>query len=267
MAQFGEFQDITVDLDGHIATVEMRRPPHNYFDMILIRSIASAYDALDRETDCRAIVLAAEGKSFCAGAALGGRAGVPAAAEEPPGHRDGRVNLYHEAVRIFACQTPVVAAVQGAAVGGGLGVAMAADFRVASPDARFAANFARLGFHHGFGLTVTLPDTIGQQAAARMLMTGRWVNADEALKIGLCDELVPTDQLRARATELAAEIAAAAPLAVRSIRRTLRHGLADRIQVATDKESVEQDWLRKTDDYREGIKASIERRDPVFQGR
>ena len=88
-------------------------------------------------------------------------------------------------MRLFANPTPVVAAIQGAAVGGGLGLALMADFRVASPEARFSANFARLGFHHGFGLTVTLPRLVGQQRAAEMLYTGQRVKSDEALRIGL----------------------------------------------------------------------------------
>jgi enoyl-CoA hydratase/carnithine racemase len=98
---------------------------------------------------------------------------------------------------------PVVAAVQGAAIGGGLGLAMAADLRVASPESRFAANFSLLGFHHGFGLTVTLPLAVGHQAALDLLYTGRRIDGTTAHRLGLCDTLVPPDQLRARATELA----------------------------------------------------------------
>ncbi|MDX1382828.1 MAG: enoyl-CoA hydratase/isomerase family protein, partial [Thermoanaerobaculia bacterium] len=180
--------------------------------------------------------------------------------------REGSGHLYQEGVRLFEAQTPVVAAVQGAAVGGGLGLAMSADFRVACPESRFTSNFARLGFHQGFGLTVTLPAAIGQQKALELMYTGRRVKGEEALAIGLCDFLVPQDELRDKARELATEIARSAPLAVRSIRRTMRRGLADRIRAATDHELVEQDWLRTTDDFKEGVKAMSERRLPDFKG-
>jgi enoyl-CoA hydratase/carnithine racemase len=163
-------------------------------------------------------------------------------------------------------EIPVVAAIQGAAIGGGLGVALTSDFRVAAPEARFSANFARLGFHHGFGLTVTLPELVGNQAAMNLLLTGRRVKADEALVLGLCDEVVEQAELRERARSLANEIALSAPLSIRAIRRTMRQGLVDRFRAATDREQVEQEWLRKTMDFGEGIRATAARRDPEFQG-
>ncbi len=272
MTQFGNFPDVLVDVDGYVATVEIQRPPHNYFDLALISALADAYEALDRDSDCRVIVLASQGKSFCAGAQLGGggATAAPAVAPAPepaPGGRAGRNHLYYEAVRLFEAATPVVAAIQGPAIGGGFGLALSADFRVASPEARFSANFARLGFHHGFGLTVTLPEMIGKQAAAHMLLTGRRVDGEEALKLGLCEQLVPLESLRSAARAFALEIAGSAPLAVRSIRRTLRQGLAERVREATDHEQVEQDWLRRTDDFREGVRATAERRTPEFHGR
>ena len=161
----------------------------------------------------------------------------------------------------------MVAAVQGAAIGGGLGLAMAADFRVASPEARFSANFARLGFHHGFGLTVTLPAAVGQQRALELLYTGRRVAGEEALQMGLCDRLAPAGDLRARAHALAAEIAASAPLAVRSIRETMRGDLAGRVRAALVRERAEQERLNRTEDFREGVRATAERREAHFTGR
>ena len=208
--------DVTVALDdAYVATVEIHRPPANYFDAALIRELGDAYEALDADPSCRAIVLCSEGKHFCAGANFGAASN---AAEEPR-------SLYHQALRLFAAATPVVAAVQGAAVGGGLGVALSADFRVASPGSRFSANFARLGFHHGFGLSVTLPALAGQQTALDLLLTGRRVPGEEAFALGLCDRLVDDGEVRREAQALASEIARSAPLAVRSIRATLRAGL------------------------------------------
>ena len=164
-------------------------------------------------------------------------------------------------MRLFETRTPVVAAIQGAAVGGGLGLALMPDFRVACP-----ANFARLGFIQGFGLTVTLPRLVGRQRGMEMLYTGRRVKGEEAFRIGLCDDLVPRDDVRTRARALAREIAASAPLAVRSIRETLRGRLAAEIRAATDHEKVEQDRLRQTADFTEGVRAMTERRRPRFTG-
>ena len=198
MTSFGTYDDVSVDIEDLVGTVEIQRPPYNFFDINLIQTLAQVYIDLDDEPSCRAIVLASDGKAFCAGAQLAsGSTASPSAGPRGSGH------LYEEAVRLFSAQTPVVAAVQGAAVGGGLGLAMSADFRVACPEARFTSNFARLGFHQGFGLTVTLPAAIGQQKALEMLYTGRRVKGEEALDIGLCDYLVPIDELRAKAKEVA----------------------------------------------------------------
>jgi enoyl-CoA hydratase/carnithine racemase len=249
-------------LDGGVAVVEIQRPPNNFFDAPLIEHITAVFDELGSRTDVRAIVLAAAGKNFCAGADFAGESD----AAEVSADEGARV-LYAAAARLFASELPVVAAVQGAAIGGGLGLAMAADFRVASPESRFAANFARLGFHHGFGLSVTLPRAVGHQRAAELLMTGRRIDGREAGRIGLVDRLVDTDAIRSTALELAHEIASAAPLAVRSIRKTLRGDLAQQIVHATEHERSEQAWLRATRDFAEGVNASSQRREPVFEAR
>jgi 2-(1,2-epoxy-1,2-dihydrophenyl)acetyl-CoA isomerase len=254
--------DVTVEMADHVATVEIHRPPNNHVDRALLGALADAYEALDGDPTCRAIVLCSEGKHFCAGVEFGG------APEEDAGSgplQGG--DFYREAVRLFRTGTPVVAAVQGAAVGGGLGLALSADFRVASPETRFWANFARLGFHHGFGMTVTLPAIVGRQAALDLLYTGRRVQGDEAHSLGLCDRLVPTEQIRTEAQALAGQIAASAPLAVRSIRETMRGDLGDRVRAATEREQAEQDRLIETADFQEGIRAMSERRAPRFSGR
>src|SRR6266542_4036865 len=197
-------RDVGVSLSGHVATVEIRRPPHNYFDNALIRAIAEAFDALDADPQCRAVVLAAEGKSFCAGADFSKRLDTAAASDVGNGEAK---HLYKEGTRLFRNKKPVVAAVHGAAVGGGLGLALVADFRVTCPEARFSANFSRLGFHPGFGLTTTLPRLIGAQRAALLFYTGRRIRGDEAVRIGLADVLAPQAEVRAAAQALATEIA------------------------------------------------------------
>jgi enoyl-CoA hydratase/carnithine racemase len=259
MQQFG---DVSVEIGAdYVAEVEIHRPPDNFFDVKLIRSLAEAYAVLDADDSCRAIVLCSEGKHFCAGADFSARSSAEALPEE------GAASLYQEAVRLFRAETPVVAAVQGAAIGGGLGLACSADFRVGAPEARFAANFARLGFHHGFGLSVTLPAIVGNQRALELLYTGRRIPGEEAHRVGLCDRLVPLAEVRGAAHEFAAEIAVSGPLAIRSIRQTMRRHLADAVAAATDREDAEQIRLRATEDFREGVRAMAERRTPQFSGR
>jgi enoyl-CoA hydratase/carnithine racemase len=260
--QHGTYEHIGVDVAGNIATIEVRRGPNNFIDTDMVAEIADALEVYDRTPDVRAIVLCAEGKHFCAGADFGSRGpdGVSRAAKR------GR-HLYKEAQRLWRSGKPIVAAVHGAAVGAGVGLAVMADFRVACPEARFSTNFTRLGFHPGFGLTATLPRLIGGQNAAMMMYTGRRLTGQEALAIGLVDHCVPQNQVRAKAVEVATEIAGSAPLAIISARETLRRGLAEAVARATEREYEEQDWLRNTADFKEGTKAMGERRPPNFQAR
>ena len=251
--------ELTVKLgDDHVATLEFSRPPSNFFSVSLIGQIADACEELAAGGTCRAIVLCSAGRVFCAGADFAGAHAV--------GTSDG-THLYDVAARLFEQPLPVVAAVQGAAIGGGLGLAMAADFRVAVPEARFAANFALLGIHHGFALTVTLPAAIGQQATLDLLYTGRRVGGEEAHAMGLADRLASPGEAREQAHALAAQIAAAAPLAIRSIRATMRGQLADEAREAMARERVEQERLYETADWKEGLAAVTQRRPATFTGR
>ncbi|WP_223167334.1 enoyl-CoA hydratase/isomerase family protein [Nonomuraea sp. SYSU D8015] len=253
-------EDLSVTVENGVGLLEMRRPPANYFDEQLIGLLVDAARELDGSADCRVLVLTSEGRHFCAGADFG-----------TGGAFDGdRVavaqRLYRRAAQLFEIRTPIIAAVQGAAVGGGLGLACAADFRVADEHTRFVANFAMLGFHQGFGLSVTLPEIVGRQAAADMLLSARPVRGQEAHRIGLADRLAEPGRPREHALAWAHKLASAAPLAVRSIRSTLRAGLARRVAEALEHELAEQARLWATEDCAEGIAASLERRPPVFRG-
>ncbi|WP_026435813.1 enoyl-CoA hydratase/isomerase family protein [Acidovorax sp. JHL-9] len=252
--------DISITHEGHVATIVIDRPPHNYFDVELIRDIASALEHIDEDVNLRSVVLAAEGKSFCAGANF-------TQPKTQPSGASGALHLYEEALRIFACKKPIVAAVQGPAIGGGLGLALTADFRIACAETRFAANFTRIGFHPGFGLTVTLPELVGCNNAELLFYTSRRIDGQEALKLGLANELVALDQVRTRATALAHEIAECSPLGLLTTRATMRAGLVDRIRAATRHELAVQDRLKTTNDFAEGVKSSAERRSGNFIGK
>jgi len=256
-ARYGE---VSARLEGHVALLEIDRPPHNFVSVSLMRDLADALDDVDAERAARVSLLTAAGKSFSAGADLASPSGVGGEG------MNGIGALYVEAARLFAVKKPIVAAIQGAAVGAGLGLALVADFRVVSPEARFAANFVKLGFHPGFAITHTLPRIIGPQRAALMCLTGRRIKGEEALAWGLADHLAPLAELRAAALDLAREIAEAAPLAVVATRATLRAGLLEAVKRQTEHELKEQTWLRATDDFAEGVRSVNARRPGVFTG-
>lgn len=250
---------IGVEVHGHVGVIELQDPPHNFLNVEQVRNIADALEGFSGDVNVRAAVLAAQGRSFCAGANFA------------PAERSGAGNrpedLYVQAARLCDAEIPWIAAVQGPAIGGGLGLAMTATLRVTCPEARFSANFVKLGIHQGFGLSVTLPELIGPSRAAFVLLTGRRFNGEEATSLGMADICVPQEQVRARAMELAQEIATGAPLAIRAINRTLRAGLGDRVREATRHEAAEQAKLFATEDSREGIRAVTERREGNFAGR
>ena len=258
--------DIGIEKSGHVVLVEIRRPPNNFFDIPLIKEIAGAFESFDDDVHIRAVVLAAQGKAFCAGANYGDGSTLDAQGRRPNEPGPGVASLYVEGNRLFRTKKPIIAAVHGAAVGGGLGLAMVADFRVTCPEARFCANFTRLGFHPGFGLTATLPAVIGQTRAALMFYTSRRVTGQEAYAMGLADVLVPQQEVRGAAIKLAGEIGENSPLGLLATRMTMRGDIADRVRKATDHELEEQTRLRKTEDFKEGVKAVFERRLPNFMG-
>jgi len=224
---------------------------------MLIQQIADALEELDEESDCRVNILASEGKNFCAGANF-------SQDKDMMNKTNPYAKLYKEAVRLFRTKKPIIAAIQGAAVGGGLGLALAADFRIGCPESKFSANFAKLGFHQGFGSSVTLPRVVGLQNAAMMLYTAKRIKGEEALSLGLLDQMVPLEELMKKTQEFAAEIASSAPMAVESIRATVRGDLADQVEEIVDWELKEQIRLQSSDDFKEGIAASLERRVAQF---
>lgn len=251
--------DVSCEIRDHIGIVTLARPPHNFFDDQSVAKLVTAFQSLQGNPDCRVIVLRSQGTSFCAGANFGSDGGgVDASVAE---------RIYAGAVALFAIKKPIIAAVQGPAIGGGIGLALVADFRIAAEEAKFAANFARLGIHSGFGISATLPLVVGRQAASLLLQTGRRINAHEALRMGLVEKVVPAPQLLDATLELADEIASAAPLAVQSMRQTLLGDRAAMVSKAIEREIAEQRVQFASDDFREGIQAAHQRRAPLFKGR
>lgn len=248
---------IVVAREGRVATIRLSRPPHNFFDVGMIRSIADVIDANDTHPDVLVTLLTAEGRNFCAGADF----------TKPLAEGSGPVEVYGQAARMFSRRKPLVAAVRGGAIGGGFGLALAADFRVVAAASRFHANFASIGLYPGFAITATLPALVGAQRANDLLLTARRVDGEEALALGLADRLVDAESLDESALNFCQGIAANAPLALASIRRALTRVDEQQARAAMARELEEQDKLFGTEDFKEGIRASVERRPPAFVGR
>lgn len=241
----------------HVAVLEFARPPFNYFDKALIDELADACG--DAASDgARSIVLCSVGKAFCAGAEF---------AEDTDGGELNPAALYEAGLRLFCQPLPLVVAIHGAAIGGGVGLALAGDFRIAAETAKLALNFTQLGFHPGFGTSVTLPRLVGSQAAADLFFTGRRIDGCRAAQIGLVDRAVSAEDVRSTALTLAQEIAGSAPLAVQSLRATMREELSREVADAIQHECAEQIKLFRTHDFHEGLTAVRERRIARFEGR
>ena len=255
-----QFGDVSVEIgDDFVAVVEIHRPPSNFFDVALIRSLAEAYAALDADPSCRAIVLCSEGKHFCAGADFSGQSEAEALPQE------GAASLYREAVRLFGAET----AGRGRGAGcrhrrrPGPGLFGGLPGGRARGPLRGQLRPARLPPR--FGLTVTLPLIIGHQQALELLYTGRRMPGRRPTHRALR----PAGRRWRRSGIGGRELAARSPpRAARdsSIRQTMRGHLADAVAAATDREDAEQIRLRATNDFAEGIRASAERRRPSSPG-
>ena len=248
------------DPGSGVGLVRFADGERNHLSPALIAELADAYGDLER-AGCRSIVLSTPSRHFCAGAHFSG--------DDPGRSRAERPNapIYDLVPRLFARTVPVVAVVDGAAIGGGLGLAMSADFRVAGPTARFSANFAQIGMSPGFALTYTLKRAIGHSHAARLLYTGKRIGPEEAERIGLCESVAETrEAAEAAALSLASEIATSAPLAVHAIHDLLNPEMPALIRATLDREHARQRELYATDDFREGVAAARDRRAANFTG-
>ena len=254
---------VSVTHHDDVGVVTLRRPPHNLLTEPVLRAVADALDGIGRVA--RAAVLCSEGRSFCAGANFrSDEAPDPSASG---GFEAQTRAFYVQAARVFDAPIPVVAAVQGAAIGAGFGLALACDVRVAGTGGFFQANFVRLGIHPGFALSSVLPAVVGPGRASELFLTGRRVDAQEALAIGLASQVVPAGDEQAAASAVARTIAAAAPLAVAATRATLRRGLGGVVRAAMRHELAEQTALAGTTDAIEGVRAVLAGETPRFVGR
>ncbi len=223
-----------------------------------------AVDHLAADADLRAVVVTGEGSAFCAGGNTSWIAGEPDASVDRL--RSRMLPFYRAWLSIRRLEVPTIAAVNGPAIGAGLALALACDVRYAARGARMGMPFVRLGMHPGMATTYLLPDVVGPAVARDLLLTGRLVDADEALGLGLVSRVLDPDGFRDRVVETAAEIAATAPIATRLTKTVLARGHAS-IEACLDWEALAQPVTLATADLQEGIRAAQEKRAPVFEGR
>jgi enoyl-CoA hydratase/carnithine racemase len=218
-----------------------------------------------RQPDLRVVILTGEGKAFSAGGDLDGFLSRSIKHQEQGGAKE---LFYNDMARTFlGVETPLIAAVNGPAVGGGFTLSLTCDLRIASEEARFGAVFARVGLSPEYGSSFLLSRIVGLTKASELVLTARIIDAQEALAIGLVNEVVPGNELIRRAREVAQQIASLPPLAVRMAKRALRHGLESTLSQALDYEEIVETHCFSSLDHREAVRAFLEKRTPDFKGR
>lgn len=258
---------VLLTFDGHVATLRLNRAPRNTMTPQLMAAFLEAVEGIRRHPEARAVLVCSEGRHFCAGAEL--TAGLPGEVQALgglPGTADRLRQVYAPFLALLELPIPTVAAISGAAVGGGLGLALSCDLRVVSPETRLLAPFARLGIHPGMGLTHLLPTLVGLPRATEMLMLGREVRGEEALAWGLANRCVPADELETAALELVRGLAAGAPAVVRWTKRALQRAVALDPSEAAEREALAQALTFASKDSKEGMSAFFEKRVPDFTG-
>jgi enoyl-CoA hydratase len=231
----------------------------------MTRAWADLMADLAEERELRVLVVTGAGSAFCSGGDTSWIAGEPEATVADL--RARMLPFYRAWLSVLDLDVPTIAAVNGPAVGAGLCLALACDLRYAAAGARFSAPFVRLGMHPGMAATWLLPDVVGSAHARDLLLTGRTVDADEALRMGLVSGVVEEEGFLGSVLETAAGIAATAPVASRLTTRALRGGGHADLDSALRWEALAQPVTLATDDLQEGVRAARERRVPRFSGR
>jgi enoyl-CoA hydratase/carnithine racemase len=262
---------VLYDATDGVAEITLNRAENrNSMTPDVLAGLADGVARARADASVRCVIVTGRGKSFCAGADFRARGGALAAGDGADGYvapHERSYNTYAPFLSLLDLEVPTIAAMNGHAIGGGLGLAIVCDLRVAATDAKYGANFVRLGLHPGMANTYILPRLMGVPNAVELLLTGRLVDGAEAARRGLAHYAVAPEQVLARARELAREIASAAPLAVRWTKRSIYQGLAWDPKTAARYEGHVQSRTFETEDFREGTTALLEKREPKFRGR
>lgn len=268
------YKAIILEKEGFLATITLNRPEvNNSFDLPMMGEIDDAINDVSQDPNVRAVILTGAGKAFCAGgdvSYLGTLIEDRAAFSRTTiGDVVRRIGTMPTTVlKIRNMMKPVIAAVNGVAAGGGMGLAVACDMRIVSDKAKFSTIFIKRGVIPDCAATFNLPRLVGMARACELVLTGKVINAQEAERIGLVNKVVPHDELMKATKEFANEIAQNPPLAVGLAKAALYRGLdAEDIGGQMDYENYTQNALMGTEDFQEGINSFMEKREPVFRGK
>jgi 2-(1,2-epoxy-1,2-dihydrophenyl)acetyl-CoA isomerase len=266
-AAVGTASILLESVEDGVLTLTMNRPERlNALDPELGRALTAAVERGAADPAVRALILTGAGRAFCSGgdlATIRAYRDSGRGAELEPLLRNGAKLI----LVLRTMEKPVVAAVNGHAAGAGMNVALGCDYRIASEQAMFGQNFAKVGLFPDFGGSFLLPRLVGQSRAAWMLYTGEMINAQEAQRIGAVDRVVAPERVLAEARALAAQLAAAPPLAVAGIKRVVFGAERAELERALEYEVQQQVRCFASADCTEGINAFFEKRPPKFQGK
>jgi enoyl-CoA hydratase/carnithine racemase len=256
---------VLFDVADAIATITLNRPDNrNSMTPEVMAAFRTAVARAGADRALRCVVITGTGASFCAGADF--KSASPAEADAGLPHSERLYRTYEPFLDVFDLPMPTIAAMNGHAVGGGFGLALVCDLRVANRDARYGANFARLGFTSGMAISHILPRIVGVPTAADLLFTGRLATGAEAAAIGLVHEATGASEVLDAALRRARAVAACAPEAVRIMKRALYRGSGWDPRTAARAEAFAQAETMRSDDGREGVRALLEKREPKFTG-
>lgn len=259
---------VLFESDGRIATITLNRPDNrNSMTPDVLEGFECAIRRARDDASLRAVVITGRGSCFCAGADFRkmGADGQPATAGALP--YDRALKVYQPFLSVLDIEVPTIAAMNGHAIGGGFGLALVCDIRIANREAKYGANFARLGIHSGMAISYLLPRIVGVPLAAEMLFTGRVLTGAEAEDIRLVHQAVGATEVAAEGRRRAEAVASCAPLAVRLMKKTLYRSVDWDPRRGAEAEAWPQSATLATEDSREGIRALLEKREPDFKGR
>lgn len=257
-------QSVSLEIERHIATIRLDRADNrNSMTPDLLEGVSNAVAQVRGEADVRCVVITGSGDTFCGGKDFKSAAAVD---ESIPAH-ERTYAIYSHFLSVLELEVPTIAAMNGDAVGGGLGLSLVCDIRVANADAHYGAPFVRVGMHPGMASTLLLPRFMGVPNATELLLTGRVVNGAEAQRLGLVNHAVSPDDVLPKAMTIAEEIASAAPLAVRWTKRSINDALSADIKASAYREAMQQSRSTETDDFNEGVRAHLKGERPDFKGR
>lgn len=261
-----EYSAIKWELEGTVGILTFNRPENlNALGPEIYVELVDCMDRLAKEPDLQVIIITGSGPAFSAGGDMDAFLSRSEAHQE----QGGAIELFtNEMARKFLdIEIPLIAAINGPAVGGGFTLSLTCDLRIASEEARFGAVFARAGLSPEYGSSFLLARIVGLTKASELILTAKIFDAKEALNMGLVNEVLPADQLMDRARKLAQQIASLPPLSVRMAKRTLRHGLESTLSQALDYEELAETHCFSSLDHQEAVRSFLEKRPPQFQGR